>query len=59
MERTYFVATLIFGLFILVSLAVFAYYAFKLGYPIIGVILAFIFLASASMNIVLFRKWKN
>ncbi|MBW8348989.1 hypothetical protein K0H71_05895 [Bacillus sp. IITD106] len=59
MERTYFVATLIFGMIISVSLAVFAYYAFKLGYSIIGVIMVFIFLASASMNIVLFRKWKK
>ncbi|MCR2820605.1 hypothetical protein [Lederbergia panacisoli] len=59
LEKTYFVVTLIFGSFISLSLAVFTYYAFKLGYSIIGVTIALIFLASAAMNIAMFRKWKK
>lgn len=59
LEKTYFIATLIFGWFITLSLAVFNYFAFRLDYPVIGVILVLITIASAAMNILLFRKWKR
>ncbi|MBS4199075.1 hypothetical protein KHA93_05315 [Bacillus sp. FJAT-49732] len=59
MEKTYFIMTLVFGWFITVSLAVFTYYAFKLDYLMIGIIIALILLASISMNIVMFRKWRR
>ncbi|HEY4552992.1 MAG TPA: hypothetical protein VIG80_07340 [Bacillaceae bacterium] len=58
MEKTFVTATLIFGAFIALSLAVFAFFAFRLGYPLIGTGLIAIFGFSAALNIVLYRKWK-
>ncbi|MEK3886803.1 hypothetical protein [Bacillus sp. FSL K6-3431] len=59
MEKTYFIATLIFTWFISISLAVFTYFGFRLGYPLIGIVLALITIASAAMNILFKRKWKR
>ncbi|MBS4203497.1 hypothetical protein [Lederbergia citrea] len=59
MEKTYYVATLIFGWFITVSLAVFMYFAFKLGYSLIGIVMTMIVIASAAMNTLFLKKWKK
>ena len=59
LEKTYFIATLIFGWFITLSLAVFTYFAFKLDYPIIGIGIIVITVASAVVNSLMYRKWRN
>ncbi|MED1201881.1 hypothetical protein [Heyndrickxia acidicola] len=57
MEKTYYIATLIFGWIISVALAVFSAAGFWLGYMWIGVTFLAILCASISMNIVFIRKW--
>lgn len=59
MEKTFYVATQAFGWFISISLAVFSVFAFKLEYPIIGILLIIIFLGSCIVNFLFRRKWKE
>lgn len=55
MEKTYYVSTLIFGFIISLSLAIFAIFAFKLSYPIIGGAFILICIASVVVNILFLR----
>lgn len=58
LEKTYVIATLIFGWFITISLIVFTFFAFRLGYALIGLATLAITAGSAAMNTLLMRKWK-
>ncbi|MFD1705289.1 hypothetical protein ACFSCZ_00815 [Siminovitchia sediminis] len=57
MDKTFFIATQIFGWFIAISLAVFAFFAFRLHYPFIGILLILIFIGSCIVNIMFRKKW--
>lgn len=59
MDKTFYIATLAFGWFITVSLGVFSYFAFTLHYPLIGILLAGIFLGSCAVNVLFRKKWKE
>lgn len=59
MEKTFYIATQVFGWFISISLAVFSIFAFKLKYPFIGILLIVIFLASCVVNVLFKKKWKE
>ncbi|MBM7716621.1 hypothetical protein MHB50_09510 [Siminovitchia sp. FSL H7-0308] len=59
MEKTFFIATLTFNWFIAISLAVFSFFAFKLGYPLIGICLVLIFIGSCIVNVKFAKKWRE
>jgi membrane protein YdbS with pleckstrin-like domain len=59
LEKTFFIATLTFNWIIAVSLAVFAFFAFKLHYPLIGACLVLIFAASCTVNVKFAKKWRE
>ncbi|QQZ07825.1 hypothetical protein [Heyndrickxia vini] len=57
MEKSYYVATILFGWIILLAIATFSIIAFKIGYFIIGLIFILITIASIIMNLLFIRKW--
>ncbi|KRG12079.1 hypothetical protein [Lederbergia galactosidilytica] len=59
MEKTYYIATLVFAWFITVSLFVFSFFAFKLTYYFFGVLILLICIAATMVNILLFRNIKK
>ncbi|MDQ0176342.1 hypothetical protein [Bacillus chungangensis] len=57
MEKVYYYATLFFGTFITLALIIFSIFAFRLGYPVIGIFLVLIVIASIFVYIVFMKKW--